>query len=96
MIGAGQQAANYAAAMQAQNIQSPREIGYLDRINGLNIGLRELNGRIAEFHGRIIPPRPEKSASLPPYPTGLPGTLAEAEDTLRACMTLIGEINAAF
>jgi hypothetical protein len=74
----------------------PRELGIIDRVQGLNGGISELYGRLSSLiervdgsdTGGVVMPASTKLAP------GLTNVLSEAEANLRGCMELLGQLNA--
>lgn len=76
---------------------APREIGYLQRVEGLSNGLAEMQDRLSEFLNRVNgPPMATPANAVPPREPGLSATLTEAESRLRSCMATLGQLNDAF
>jgi hypothetical protein len=74
-----------------------REIGICDRVQGLNSGLRELNGRLCSFLSRLNGvPMPDMNGAQPTPAGGLVGSLSEAEAILRECFNVIGALDEKF
>lgn len=77
--------------------QAPKELGVLQRVEGLRGGLSELQGRLEAFHSRIggTPP-----ATMPgggsAAPSSLGAQLSVIEEHLRVCMRMLEEINGVF
>ncbi len=87
-------ASDYAA--QSRTTAVPREIGWLERLSGLNSGLQEIDGRIAQFRDRLMGSADSAKVSPQPAPVGIDGTLSEAEQRIRSILQALGEINSAF
>lgn len=90
--------AHLAGAMNAMAdaAAQPREIGIIDRVNGLAGGTTELADRIQFFVSRIhnLPPTADPKKDTPPL--GLSATIAEAESQLRRCFEMLNALNDAF
>jgi hypothetical protein len=73
----------------------PKELGVLQRTEGLASGLEDLQSRIENFIGRVAGGVPDKSDSAP-TPAGIVGHLLLAETRLRECLVLVQKLNDAF
>ena len=91
MIGGAQ----IGSGTYATNAAAPKEIGFLQRIEGLRSGLDELHDRLKTFSGRLTGGPDAKDAPVP-QPLGLAGELTAAEHRLRECMVLVGSLNETF
>lgn len=74
----------------------PREIGICDRVIGLDSGLSDLYGRLANVLAIVDgnPPAGAAGTKTLPCGSGLPGSLSSAEANLRGCMELLSQLNA--
>lgn len=78
----------------AQN--APKELGLMQRVEGLRCGLQELRERLEGFGGRIAGHDTAKSPTGSAPIGGLPGNLLVAEENLRECMALLSQLSEAF
>jgi hypothetical protein len=76
---------------------APKELGLMQRVEGLRCGLQELRERLEGFGGRIAGHDTQKSPSNGGAPIGgMPANLSVAEENLRECMALLSQLNEAF
>lgn len=75
---------------------TPREIGFMDRAYGLANGLDQLQERLQNLLSRIDGNGESAAVKQSLPPTGMAGSLSDAEQRLRACMSLIDELHARF
>jgi hypothetical protein len=86
-----------AGAISSTPVNKPREIGICDRVQGLNSGLTELNGRLCSFLSRLNGvPMPAMNGAQPLPAGGLTGSLSEAEALLRECFNVISALDEKF
>lgn len=74
---------------------APKEIGILQRVDGVRSGLEELAGRLEGFVGRLGGGISGNVAATP-SPPGLVTSLSDAEGHLRRCFEIIGQLDNAF
>lgn len=87
----------YAQAVSMQNaVTAPKEIGVLQRVDGLLVGLSELKGRLQAFDARLAGNGLDASSASQTLPVGLLSTLSDAEGTLRDCLAMVGSLNDRF
>lgn len=85
---------NLGAAQNA--LTQPKELGALQRVDGLRTGLQELRGRLERFFDRIDGNSGEKAANQAPVAASLSGTLSDAETELRTCLHMIDTLHDRF
>lgn len=74
-----------------------REIGYLDRVQGLSSGVDKLADMMSEFSCRINGVPADVSGDGSPLTiNGLGSSLSDAESALRRCFEIMKHINDAF
>ncbi len=81
---------------QPSVVQKPREIGYIERIQGLETGISELLLRLSSFSQRIDPRPEQASGNDCPAPSGMSYSLTRSEETLRSCLRAIEELSSRF
>jgi hypothetical protein len=72
----------------------PREIGIIDRVQGLNGGISDLYGRLSSLIERVEGSGSAGAKANPLPAPGLSNVLSDAEANLRGCMELVGQLNA--
>lgn len=90
-------AKDYQGPGQQENtVGAPKEIGILDRVNGLSGGLYHLRLRLEGFGEKIHnkPQKGEEPAVSPPL--GIRDVLQNAEVELRSCLNLIDDLHSQF
>lgn len=92
MGGLGAIAGNMQGAIAGPS-NMPREIGIIDRVQGINGGLFELYGRLSSLIERVDGVGSADVKPIP-FPSGLLSSLSDAEANLRGCMELINQLNA--
>lgn len=75
---------------------APKEIGLLQRVEGVRGGLAEILERAANLECRISGTGPVPAGNPAPIPNGLASSLADAENSIRAIMQALGRLNEAF
>lgn len=80
-----------SAQYGAQTATAPKEIGLLQRVEGVRGGLQDILERVASFESRIAGAPPVADPSRP-VSTGLSGTLDDAENSIRAIMSTLGRL----
>lgn len=93
------QAKNYAHQVASANAYpqpAPKELGYVQRIEGLSSGLDDLRHRLNVFVNRVSGHPAPSNPGEKPQPYGLPAHLTEAETSLRECFAIISGLNDAF
>jgi hypothetical protein len=77
------------------NQMKPRELGYIDRTQGLCVGLSTLADQLAAFAGRIngIGLAGNSAKQEAPTPTGFAASLSDAEVQLRRCFEIMKNIS---
>jgi hypothetical protein len=78
----------------AQNATAPRDLGIIERVQGLNSGLSELYVRLSSLIERVDGSGSAGAKSSPLPAAGLSNVLTDAEGSLRGCMELLGQLNA--
>jgi len=73
----------------------PRELGFIQRMEGLTHGLGELQERLETFTGRLAGGLKGDTCAAP-APAGLDAILQCQETRLRECMALVAKLNEAF
>lgn len=84
---------DYPTSAKAQAV---KEIGIIDRANGLSSGLSDLREKLENFGARCGLHSPPKNADPSPIPNGIPTVLSAAENNLRECHHLLSRFNDAF
>ena len=80
----------------AQALNQPKELGALQRIDGLRSGLQAMRSRLESFMDRLDGNAGEKANGLSPVSATLSGTIGDAEGELRICLSMIDTINDRF
>lgn len=86
----------YQGGLGAIAGNTPRKIGIIDRVHGINGGLSDLYGRLISLIDRVEGNEPFGTKLSPVPSVGLAGVLSDAEGNLRGCMELINQLNAKF
>lgn len=89
-------ATDHARMQQQAALNAPRSLGFVERAAGIASGLEQLQDRLQSLLNRIDGNGEQggiKSAA--PIP-GLGSQLSEAENNLRACMSLVDELHVRF
>lgn len=89
------QLTGYGSTGQA-GLNAPKEIGLLQRVEGVRGGLAEILERAANLECRISGTGPVPAGNPAPIPNGLASSLADAENSIRAIMQALGRLNEAF
>ncbi len=90
--------ANYQGGQAAVGTMAgaPRELGVLERIDGISAGISDLHEKLRHFGGRLAGnPASNESAGSPIAP-GIAGTLSMAEGRLRDCHQIVDALHKAF
>lgn len=75
---------------------APKEIGFLQRIEGVNTGLMEVCSRLESLEGRILcQPSPAHDRAQS-QASGLPACLSEIENRVRETLVMIGRLESSF
>lgn len=83
----------------ANGLTQPKELGVLQRVDGMRSGLQELRARLERFFDRIDENAGEgsvKGAGAAPIAASLSGTLMDAETELRTCLHLADTLHDRF
>lgn len=80
----------------ANNLTQPKELGVLQRVDGMRSGLQELRARLERFFDRIDGNAGEKANGIAPVSVSLGGTLSDAELELRTCLHLADTLHDRF
>lgn len=91
MVGIG--AARNTYSVEATAV--PRELGLIERAEGLRSGLAELRSRLESFSDRVSGNGSEIEA-MDKAAIGLPSILAQAEGELRSCLSTLSELEGKF
>lgn len=76
---------------------APKELGILQRADGLRTGLQSLRSRLESFSDRLDGNGTDKAANgLAPVASSLNGTFSDLESELRQCLQLVDSINDRF
>lgn len=86
---------NYAVQAGISQLNQPKELGVLQRVDGMRSGLQELRARLERFFDRIDGnARDAKEQS--PSAASLTGIIADAESELRICLQMADSLNDRF
>lgn len=91
--------ANYQGMQQAaaNAMTKPKELGVLQRVDGMRGGLQDLRQRLENLFDRLDGNASDPKANgLAPVVASLSGTLGDAENELRTCLGLVGALNDRF
>ncbi|HMF68658.1 MAG TPA: hypothetical protein VK602_13750 [Phyllobacterium sp.] len=81
----------------AQNaLNQPKELGVIQRVEGLRIGLNELNSKLDAFHDRLHGSASVGENEPRPDVVGIYDNLSEAESLLRHCIGRISDLDNKF
>lgn len=83
------------AAQNALGANQPKELGVLQRVEGLRSGLSQFKGRLIAFQDRLQGTGDQSVKESMPA-AGIYGNLSEAENDLRTCMSILSAIDGAF
>lgn len=86
--------ADYARQM-TNAIAQPKELGYLQRLDGVNAGLAEIEFRLGGFIDRLAGQGQAKGGDEP-RASGLEATLSIAEQRIRSILQALGTLESAF
>lgn len=92
---AGYSIGQAAAAQQYPSADKPRELGFIQRMEGLTHLLGELQERLETFAGRLSGGLKGDNCAAP-APSGLDAILQCSETRLRECVALVAKLNEAF
>lgn len=88
--------ANMTNASASSALNQPKEIGILQRADGLRTGLQSLRSRLESFGDRLEGNGGDKAAGAAPMSSSLSGTFADAEGELRLCLQMVDSLNDKF
>jgi hypothetical protein len=91
-----QAASSYNQGLQQAAVNQPREIGILQRVDGLRSGLEGLRCQLADFIDRVSGSPSGGSNAQSTAPVGIVNGLAEAEEHFRACLLFVAQLNDKF
>lgn len=75
----------------------PKELGILQRLEGLNGGLCDLRSRLENFSSRLGFGHPPGAAgSSAPMPSGITTQIGSAEEQMRECIAILTRLNDLF
>lgn len=80
----------------AQQLNKPKELGILQRVDGMRGGLQDLRKHLENLFDRMDGNAGEKAANANIVAASLSGTLSDAENELRICLGLVGTLNDRF
>lgn len=80
----------------ANSLTQPKELGVLQRVDGMRSGLQELRARMERFFDRLDGNAGEKAANGATSAASLSGTLSDAETELRTCLHLADTLHDRF
>lgn len=87
----------YLGQLNQQMLGVPKELGILQRVEGLSSGLHELLDRLDGMSSRLQGVgSADANAKQPPPTSGIYGALNAAEDRLRAALAMASELNDRF
>jgi hypothetical protein len=75
---------------------APRELGVLERVDGISAGLSDLHEKLRHFGGRLAGDAPSNESAASPIAPGIAGTLSMAEARLRDCHQIVDALHKAF
>lgn len=78
------------------NSNMPKELGVLQRVDGMRSGLQELRARMERFFDRLDGNAGQNAANQAPVSASLSGTLTDAESELRTCLHLADTLHDRF
>jgi hypothetical protein len=86
-----------SAAQNTAYAQQPKELGIIQRVQGLASGLGEVRERIRVFNERLgfEPPAPPMQPA-PAMESGIPAQIMAAEEHLRECINALNRLNDLF
>lgn len=89
--------ANAGFATETRNSVSaqPKEIGYLQRVEGVSSGLTEIVARLQSFSARVNGDAMLEGAPVP-SPGGMHGYLSTSEDHIRECLGMLSKLENSF
>lgn len=80
----------------ASSLNQPKELGVLQRVDGMRSGLQELRARLERFFDRIDGNAGQKAATDTDVSASLTGALSDAESELRICLQLADTLHDRF
>lgn len=80
----------------AANALAPKELGIIQRVDGINSGLKELRQRLEIFSDRLDATGRPGTDQTESCAIGLNGTLTDAEGELRTCLHLVNTLHDRF
>jgi len=83
-----------AQGQYPQAATAPREIGILTRVDGIAVGLRELQAKLSGF-GHRLSGEPSADEQRCGCPSGIAPALAAAEASLRDCHQIVDALHKA-
>lgn len=90
---AGSIGAMYSSAAAQQNMSAPKELGIMQRVEGLRGGLDALSTKLDSLCARIAGHPSGKDQVGDPMPAGLQAQLSLAEERLRAVHNMVDGLN---
>jgi hypothetical protein len=85
-----------SAGIGATNAIAPKELGILQRVDGMRSGLQELRSRLERFFDRIDANAGNAQKGENSVAASLTGTLSDAENELRICLHMADSLHERF
>lgn len=83
--------------MRVSTAPAPKEIGILQRIEGVNGGVSEIRMRLESFGARLRgEPEMSPNAQATTRAAGLTSAITDTENEIRACIGLLTQLSDAF
>lgn len=89
------QAQTASGMISGANPAQPKEIGFIQRIEGIRSGMDEIYSRLRTFSDRISGSGNTEN-NPKPIPAGIPGNLSECEERIRQLLTMVGTLEQSF